>query len=37
VIRSLDPDASVLGTRWLQQVVDAVATRARAAVPSCRV
>lgn len=36
VIRSLDRGLSSLGTRWLQQVVDAVAERAFAQVPSCR-
>jgi bifunctional UDP-N-acetylglucosamine pyrophosphorylase/glucosamine-1-phosphate N-acetyltransferase len=35
-IRSLDRDVSALGTLWLQRVVDAVAERALACVPSCR-
>ena len=37
VIRSLDRDVASLGTLWLQRVVDAVAERALARVPSCRV
>ena len=37
VIRSLDRGLSSLGTLWLQRVVDAVAERALARVPSCRV
>jgi UDP-N-acetylglucosamine/UDP-N-acetylgalactosamine diphosphorylase len=36
VIRSLDRETSSRGTQWLQQVVDAVAERAQARVPSCR-
>jgi UDP-N-acetylglucosamine/UDP-N-acetylgalactosamine diphosphorylase len=36
VIRSLDRGLSSLGTMWLQRVVDAVAERALARVPSCR-
>jgi bifunctional UDP-N-acetylglucosamine pyrophosphorylase/glucosamine-1-phosphate N-acetyltransferase len=35
-IRSLDRDVCALGTLWLQRVVDAVAERALACVPSCR-
>lgn len=37
VIRSLDRDVSALGTLWLQRVVDDVAERSLACVPSCRV
>jgi bifunctional UDP-N-acetylglucosamine pyrophosphorylase / glucosamine-1-phosphate N-acetyltransferase len=37
VIRSLDRDVASLGTLWLQRVVAAVAERALACVPSCRV
>lgn len=37
VIRSLDRDVASLGTLWLQRVVAAVAERALARVPSCRV
>ena len=37
VIRSLDRDVASLGTLWLQRVVAAVAERALAHVPSCRV
>ena len=36
VIRSLEPEVSALGTRWLQQAVDSVAQGARACVPACR-
>jgi len=36
-IRSLDRDVASLGTLWLQRVVAAVAERALACVPSCRV
>jgi hypothetical protein len=36
VIRSLDRSVSSRGTAWLQRVVDAVAERALACVPSCR-
>jgi len=36
VIRSLDPDVSVLGTRWLQQAVDSVAEPSLSCVPCCR-
>ena len=35
-IRSLDRGVSSLGTLWLQRVVDAVAERAFACIPSCR-
>lgn len=35
VIRSLDPDVSALGTRWLQQAVDSIAAPALSCV-SCR-
>jgi len=35
-IRSLDRGIAALGTLWLQRVVDAVAKRALACVPSCR-
>jgi UDP-N-acetylglucosamine/UDP-N-acetylgalactosamine diphosphorylase len=37
VIRSLDRDVASLGTLWLQRIVAAVAERALARVPSCRV
>jgi len=37
VIRSLDRGVASLGTLWLQRVVAAVAERALACVPSCRV
>jgi len=37
VIRSLDRDVASLGTLWLQRVVAAVAERALARIPSCRV
>ncbi len=36
VIRSLEPEVSALGTRWLQQAVDSVAQGAWACVPACR-
>jgi hypothetical protein len=36
-IRSLDQDVASLGTQWLERVVAAVAERALALVPSCRV
>ena len=36
VIRSLEPEVSALGTRWLQQAVDSVAHGAWACVPACR-
>jgi len=37
VIRSLDRDVASLGTLWLERMVAAVAERALACVPSCRV
>jgi len=36
VIRSLERGIASLGTLWLQKVVDAVADRALACLPSCR-